>query len=196
MCKLSHSTLEKISNKKILILLCLTTLSMFGFGFAMIPLYNVLCKNLGINGKTDKRAYLASNQVDLSRSIRVEFMTHNNNNLSWSFYPRLQHIKLHPGENILIYFSAKNNSDHPMTVQAIPSVSPGLAARYLKKTECFCFTQQTFNSGQHRDMPVLFHIDPHLPKTINTITLAYTLFDTTGLKQSKQATQTLAHIPS
>lgn len=110
---------------------------MFGFGFAMIPLYNVLCKNLGINGKTDKLSYLASNQIDLSRSIRVELMTHNNNNLAWNFYPRLQHIQLHPGENILIYFFAQNNSDHPMTVQAIPSVSPGLAARYLKKQSVF-----------------------------------------------------------
>lgn len=185
----------KTSNKKIFILLCFTTLGMFGFGFAMIPLYNVLCKNLGINGKTDKNAYLASNEVDLSRSIRVEFTTNNNNYLPWNFYPRLQHIQLHPGENILVYFSAKNNSDHPMTVQAIPSVSPGLAARYLKKTECFCFTQQTFNPGQHRDMPVLFHIDRHLPKNINTITLAYTLFDTTGLKHTKITAETLGHIP-
>lgn len=186
----------KISNKKILISLCFTTLSMFGFGFTMIPLYNVLCKNLGINGKTDKKAYLTSDEIDLSRTIRVEFMTNNNNYLPWDFYPRLQHIQLHPGENILIYFSAKNNSNRQMTVQAIPSVSPGLAARYLKKTECFCFTQQTFKPDQHRDMPVLFHIDPHLPKNINTITLAYTLFDTTNLKQAKLSTQSLAHIPN
>lgn len=191
-----HSRFAKISNKKILILLSLTTLSMFGFGFAMIPLYNVLCKNLGINGKTDKLSYLASNQIDLSRSIRVELMTHNNNNLAWNFYPRLQHIQLHPGENILIYFFAQNKSDHPMTVQAIPSVSPGLAARYLKKTECFCFTQQTFNAGQHRDMPVLFHIDPHLPQSIHTITLAYTLFDATKIKPSALTLRSLAHIPS
>lgn len=185
----------KIPNKKILIMLCFTTIGMFGFGFAMIPLYNVLCKNLGINGKTDKNAYIASNEVDLTRSIRVEFMTNNNNYLPWDFYPRLQHIQLHPGENILIYFAAKNNSNHPMTVQAIPSVSPGLAARYLKKTECFCFTQQTFNPGQQRDMPVLFHIDQHLPKNINTITLAYTLFDTSGLKLAKITPQNLGHIP-
>ncbi len=169
---------------------------MFGFGFAMIPLYNVLCKNLGINGKTDINAYETSNEVDLTRSIRVEFMTNNNNYLPWDFYPRLRHIQLHPGENILIYFAAKNNSHRPMTVQAIPSVSPGLAARFLKKTECFCFTQQTFNPGQQRDMPVLFHIDQHLPKNINTITLAYTLFDTSGLKHAKITPQTLGHIPA
>lgn len=186
----------KISNKKIFILLCFITLSMFAFGFAMIPLYNVLCKNLGINGKTDQNAYFTSNEIDLSRSIRVEFMTNNNNSLPWDFYPKLQHIQLHPGENILVYFTAINNSNHSMTVQAIPSVSPGLAARYLKKTECFCFTQQTFNPGQHRDMPVLFHIDHHLPKNINTITLAYTLFDTQSLKNTKFASQILRHIPT
>lgn len=179
----------KLSNKKILMLLCFTTLTMFGFGFAMIPLYNVLCKNLGINGKTDKHAYVTSNEIDLSRSIRVEFMANNNNYLPWDFYPRLHRIQLHPGENILVYFEAKNNSGREMTVQAIPSVSPGLAARYLKKTECFCFTQQTFTAGQQRDMPVLFHIDNHLPKNINTITLAYTLFDTTGLKKIPKHSQ-------
>ena len=186
----------KLSNKKILILLGFTIVIMFGFGFAMIPLYNVLCKNLGINGKTDKNAYLTSNEIDWSRSIRVEFLTNNNNYLPWDFYPRLQHIQLHPGENILVYFAAKNNSNRLMTVQAIPSVSPGLAAHYLKKTECFCFTQQTFNPGQRRDMPVLFHIDQHLPKNINTITLAYTLFDTSGLKNTKLTSKTLRHIPA
>jgi cytochrome c oxidase assembly protein subunit 11 len=156
--------------------------SMFGFGFAMIPLYNTLCKSLGINGKTDKKSYSKSDDIDLSRSIRVEFMTNNNNYLAWDFYPRLHRLQLHPGENILIYFEAKNNSGKRMTVQAIPSVSPGVAAKHLKKTECFCFTQQTFSSGQHRAMPVLFHLDTQLPSDINTITLAYTLFDVTGLK--------------
>jgi cytochrome c oxidase assembly protein subunit 11 len=175
-------------NNKLLLLLCITILSMFGFGFAMVPLYNVLCKNLGINGKTAKNSYLASDAIDLSRSIRVEFMTNNNNYLPWKFYSRLQHIQLHPGENILVYFEAKNNSNRAMTVQAIPSVSPGIAAKHLKKTECFCFTQQTLNAGQQRSMPVLFHIDTQLPKCIKTITLSYTLFDTTGLKHPLPST--------
>lgn len=187
-------TLKKCP-KKISFLLFLITLAMFGFGFVMIPLYNVLCKNLGINGKTDKSIYSQSHDIDYTRSVRIEFMTNTNNYLPWDFYPRLNHIQLHPGENILIYFAAKNNSDRPMTVQAIPSVSPGLAAKYLKKTECFCFTQQTFKANQRRDMPVLFHVDRHLPKDINTITLAYTLFDTTGLKSPIKATL-LKRIPA
>lgn len=171
------------TNNKLLLLLCFTIVSMFMFGFAMVPLYNVLCKNLGINGKTEKTSYAESDDIDLSRSIRVEFMTNNNNYLPWTFYPRLQHVQLHPGENILVYFQAKNNSKRPMTVQAIPSVSPGVAAKNLKKTECFCFTQQTLAAGQERQMPVLFHVDTHLPKHIKTITLSYTLFDVTGAKK-------------
>lgn len=187
-------TSKKCANKRLVLLLSLTTLSMFGFGFAMIPLYNTLCKNLGINGKTEKNSYLASDKIDLSRSIRVEFMTSNNNYLPWDFYSRLHHIQLHPGENILIYFEAKNNSKKQMTVQAIPSVSPGIAAKYLKKTECFCFTQQTFSAGQHRTMPVLFHIDSQLPKNINTVTLSYTLFDITGLKHRTVNPHSVGHI--
>jgi cytochrome c oxidase assembly protein subunit 11 len=160
----------------------------------MIPLYNVLCKNLGINGKTDKNAYLISHDIDLSRRVRVEFITNNNNYLAWDFHPRIQHVQLHPGENILVYFTAKNNSGRRMTVQAIPSVSPGLAAKYLKKTECFCFTRQTFDAGQQRDMPVLFHIDKHLPQKMTTLTLAYTLFDATGLKKIPMRSQAIGHL--
>jgi cytochrome c oxidase assembly protein subunit 11 len=184
----------KITSKKISGLLCFTILAMFGFGFAMIPLYNVLCKNLGINGKTDQNAYRVSHDIDLSRRVRVEFITHTNNYLAWDFYPRIQRVQLHPGENILIYFAAKNNSGRRMSVQAIPSVSPGLAAKYLKKTECFCFTQQIFDPGQQRDMPVLFHIDTHLPQKITTLTLAYTLFDATGLKKIPQRSQAIGHL--
>jgi cytochrome c oxidase assembly protein subunit 11 len=187
-------SLIKKTNKQLLLLLSLVTVAMFGFGFAMIPLYNSLCKNLGINGKTDKNSYLISDSIDLSRSIRVEFMTNNNNYLPWDFYPRLHHIQLHPGENILIYFEAKNNSGKQMTVQAIPSVSPGIAAKHLKKTECFCFTQQTFAPGQQRTMPVLFHLDTQLPKTINTITLSYTLFDITGIKHPLTGPKLIGHI--
>lgn len=150
---------------------------MFGFGFAMVPFYNVLCKNLGINGKTTGQAVSRATEIDQTRSIRIEFITQTNQYLPYDFFPRIKNISLHPGENILIYFEAKNKSDHTLTIQAIPSVSPGQAARYLQKTECFCFTQQTFKAGERRVMPVLFHIDPKLPAEIHTVTLAYTLFN-------------------
>ncbi|MCB1828078.1 MAG: cytochrome c oxidase assembly protein, partial [Coxiellaceae bacterium] len=88
-------------------------------------------------------------------------------------------VRVHPGENKLIAYFAKNTTDETMTVQAIPSVTPGRAAKYLKKTECFCFTQQTMKAHEAMDWPILFHIDNNLPKNIHTITLAYTLFDLT-----------------
>ncbi len=174
----------QVIKKNLIPALILLTLSMFAFAFALIPLYNVLCKNLGINGKTAKRASGKSTHIDRSRQIRVEFITNLNKQLNWNFYPHIQHVYLHPGENILIYFSAKNNANHTMTVQAIPSVSPGIAANYLKKTECFCFTQQTLNAKQKKELPVLFHLDPNLPKAIHTITLAYTLFDRSQINRA------------
>lgn len=87
---------------------------------------------------------------------------------------------MHPGEIVKLAFYAENKTDYTMTVQAIPSVTPGIAAKYLKKTECFCFTQQTLNGHEAMNMPLLFHLDTDLPKNVNTVTLSYTLFDVTG----------------
>lgn len=155
---------------------------MFGFGFALIPIYNSLCKSLGINGKTNTAAiaYEEGMKVDKNREVLVEFVATNNSSLPWDFYPTTKKIRVHPGEIARLSFYAENKSGRPMTVQAIPSVTPGLAAKYLKKTECFCFTYQRLNENEAMDMPLLFHLDPELPKNINTITLAYTLFDITG----------------
>ncbi|MDI1352081.1 MAG: cytochrome c oxidase assembly protein, partial [bacterium] len=97
----------------------------------------------------------------------------------WAFYPKIHSIKVHPGEIVKLAFYAENKTGHRMIVQAIPSVTPGLAAKYLKKTECFCFTQQTLNGHEAMEMPLLFHLDTELPAHINTVTLAYTLFDVT-----------------
>lgn len=169
------------TNRRLFIILVFVTLGMFGFGFALIPLYTVLCKTLGVNGKTDPMFAAQSQIIDNSRTITVQFLTTTNENLAWDFYPEIKKVVVHPGENKLIDFFAKNNSAHTMTVQAIPSVSPGLAAKYLRKTECFCFTRQTFNAGEKRNMPVLFHLDRDLPRDIHTITLSYTMFDTTNL---------------
>lgn len=155
---------------------------MFLFGFAMVPLYNVLCTRLGINGKTNLNATRPGGQIDPTRYIRVEFTTDVNQRLNISFYPRVNHVFLHPGENILIYFFVKNHYNSAMIIQAIPSVTPGIAANYLKKTECFCFQEQHLAPKQGIDLPVLFHLDPDLPKTIHTITLAYTMFDRAKIK--------------
>lgn len=177
------NTNNKIANRRLLMLLIAITLGMFGFGFAMVPLYNVICKTLGVNGKTSPMVAGVSHTVDKSRTITVEFITTTNEDLPWEFYSKVKKVKIHPGENMLVDFYAKNNSPNVMTVQAIPSVSPGPAAEHLKKTECFCFARQTFKGGEQRKMPVLFHLDTDLPSDIHTVTLSYTMFDIGQLGQ-------------
>ena len=154
---------------------------MFGFGFALVPIYNTMCKALGINGKTSAVAFDKKNHkgIDESRWVTVEFMAMNAGALPWKFGPSVKKIKLHPGEMKRLSFYAENYSNKSMIVQAIPSVSPGIAAKYFKKTECFCFTQQQLNAHEAMDMPLLFHLDPELPKQVKTITLSYTLYDVT-----------------
>lgn len=159
---------------------------MFGFGYALVPLYNVMCKQLGINGKTEGFQQAYAGKIDKSRTITVEFLATNNDGLNWSFFPATHKIKLHPGEMKRVAYFAKNETNHAMSVQAIPSVSPGVAARYLKKTECFCFTQQTLGAHEGRDMPLLFHLDPDIPKYVKRISLAYTLFDVSNFKNSNR----------
>lgn len=171
------------SNKRLLITLAIVVVAMFAFGYALVPLYNVFCKVTGLNGKTGGAVAMSSEAVDTSRTITVEFVATNNANLPWQFYPLVNKITLHPGENKRIAFFAENDSNKSMTVQAIPSVTPGEAAKYLKKTECFCFRQQTLKEHEALDMPVVFHLDPALPKNIKIITLSYTLFDLSGITQ-------------
>ena len=173
--------------RRLLTLLAAIVVGMFAFGYALVPLYNVLCKQFGINGKTsgqvvydEKKGY-----IDESRVVTIEFLATNNENLPWDFHPNKGKLRFHPGESERVAYFAKNNTDHTMIVQAIPSVTPGIAAQYLKKTECFCFTQQSLKSHEQMDMPIVFHIDPDLPKEIKTITLSYTLFDVTDRLMKK-----------
>lgn len=153
---------------------------MFGFAFLLVPFYSVVCKVTGLNGKIGNQpASVASGAaIDMSREIKVIFLATNNEDLPWEFKPMTTTMTLHPGEDKRIAYFAKNNSGRRMTVQAVPSVTPGIAAKYLQKTECFCFTQQTFDAEQSQEMPIIFRLDQSIPKKINTIVLAYTLFDT------------------
>ncbi len=166
-------------NRRLVIKLALGVVMMYGVGYALVPFYNVLCKSLNINGKPTGQTALARGAIDESRTITIQFLATRNAYIPWEFRPKIRTIRLHPGENKQIAYFAQNNTDQDMIVQAIPSVTPGSAARYLKKTECFCFTQQKMKGGQSMDWPLLFHIDNDLPKNIHTITLAYTLFDVT-----------------
>lgn len=169
------------SNRSILIKLILLAVGMFGFGFAMIPIYNSLCKNFGINGKVQLERQVQSTpaEIDTNRILKVEFVATNNSSVPWEFYPQIHSVELHPGEMYKLSFYAENKTNHKMIVQAIPSITPGIAAKYLKKTECFCFAQQTLNGHEAMYMPLLFHVDKDIPKNVNTITLSYTLFDIT-----------------
>lgn len=169
-------------SRLVFILSCIV-IGMFGFGFALVPIYNRMCVVLGINGKvTQAERYDANHaRIDKEREIVVEFVATQNSMLPWKFYPKTYKIKIHPGEVAKLAFYAENQSDDRMTVQAIPSITPGIAAKYLKKTECFCFTQQTLNAHEAMDMPLLFHLDPELPVDVKTITLSYTLYDVSPL---------------
>lgn len=168
---------KRQKTRKMTLILLGAALGMFGFGFALVPLYSVICKVTGLNGKIDGAAASAEDTVDKNRTVTIQLLSSTNANLPWDFYPLQKTIKVHPGEMAHFAYYAKNNSGHTMTVQAVPSVSPGLAAQYVRKTECFCFTRQTFKAGEAQEMPVLFHLDKELPKNIKTLTLSYTMFD-------------------
>ncbi len=161
--------------------LLLVVVGMFGFGFALVPLYDVFCDVTGLNGKTNAEAYVPASQlVDTSREVKVQFIATNNEDMNWDFKPEIFELRVNPGQQVHTTFYARNPGGELMVAQAIPSVSPGEAAEYFHKTECFCFNQQTLAGGEAIDMPLSFIVDRDLPRTVNTITLSYTLFDVTG----------------
>lgn len=165
--------------QKIISSLVVLVIIMFFFSYALVPIYNVMCKVLGIGGKTNPNAVANTSVIDKSRTVTVHFLATNNANLPWEFWPNIKKVDLHPGQSIRVSYHAKNLTDHTMTVQAIPSVTPGLAASHLKKTECFCFRQQTLKAKASMDMPIVFHLDNTLPKNMHEVTLSYTLFEAT-----------------
>ena len=157
--------------------------AMFAFVFVvMVPLYNVLCDALGINGKTSGQAYTSVQaKVDESRTVTVQFMATNNEGMPWEFGPSVTAMKVHPGAVNDTVFHARNPLPEAMVAQAIPSVSPARAAAYFHKTECFCFNQQPLDGDSSAQMPLQFIVDQDLPKDIRTITLSYTIFDVTDM---------------
>ncbi len=166
-----------------------TAVAMFAFVFwVMVPLYNVLCKVTGLNGKTDPVPYTAvPAAVDTSRTITVQFLATNNKGMNWDFKPSTYQIKIHPGEVGSLSFYVRNPGGKDMVGQAIPSVSPFQATDYLHKTECFCFTAQPLGAHEEKVMPLKIIVDQDLPKHINKLTLSYTLFDITGMDIKRTA---------
>lgn len=194
----------KKSNKRLARTLGLVAIGMFGFGFALIPLYNVMCDAFGFNGKfteiekgtiniaeQKQRAAEIINRQDKSRKVTVEFLTTLNENMQWDFRAMTRSVELYPGEVKEVRFYAKNKTGRKIIAQAIPSISPGLANKYFTKMECFCFSQQTFKPGEEKEMPLRFVVDPDLPKRVSTITLSYTFFDTQKNVSKDEKTQTV-----
>ncbi len=183
----------KNKNRQLITKLLIGTVLMFGFGFALVPLYDVMCKTLGINGKTNEVAAIqpATMQIDESRIIRVQFMAHVSNGMPWKFAPQVTHMDVHPGQVIQTAFLANNLSGDELVGQAVPSVSPGLGATYFNKIECFCFNQQPLSAKADAEMPLIFYIEPDIPDSIHTLTLSYTLYNITdkAAPQLVQASQ-------
>jgi cytochrome c oxidase assembly protein subunit 11 len=162
--------------------LVLTVAGMFGFGFALVPLYDVFCEITGVNGKTGAQvAYEATAaDVDVTRTVTVQFASQNNGAMGWEFRPMQAQVEVHPGALNEVKFYARNPTALRMVGQAVPSISPSVGTDYLHKTECFCFTQQVLEAGQSIEMPVRFFIDKALPTDVHKLTLSYTLFDVTA----------------
>jgi len=165
-------------NRRLSRRLALVALIMFGFAFALVPFYNEICVALGINS-IEKADAVANTQVDRSRTVTIEFDS-NTHNLPWRFRPLQGYVKVHPGELTTVEYEIVNVRQAAVTGQAVPSYGPQRAGEYFQKVECFCFTQQTLAPGETRRMPVVFVVDPKLPKDVNTIALSYTFFEVAG----------------
>ena len=167
--------------------LSVIVVAMFAFVFVvMVPLYNVMCQALGINGKyTGGRYESVEAAVDTSREVRVQFVATNNADMPWVFHPDKTVVHVNPGAVNNTAFYAKNPTAKAMVAQAIPSFSPARAADYFHKTECFCFHQQPLGAGQEAELPLQFIVDQDLPRDINVITLSYTIFDVTEMVSGK-----------
>lgn len=170
------------SNKRMLGKLAVVATVMFGFGWAMIPLYNAICEVTGVNSltRTDKEAteFARNTQVDTSRKIVVEFDA--NGRGPWQFKAETNAIEVHPGELATVVYEVTNTQERLVAGQAIPSYAPRHSAQYFRKLECFCFKQQTLAPNESKKFPVVFVIDPDLPKDVTTITLSYTFFEVAG----------------
>ncbi|XQW84932.1 cytochrome c oxidase assembly protein [Thalassotalea piscium] len=178
--KVENKQLNEAKNKTVKKLV-LVVFAMFGFGFALVPLYDVFCDITGLNGKTATTAANTNeNGIDTSRTITVQFISRTANGIPWLFEPMINEVKVHPGEMKLVKFYAKNKSLNDIVGQAVPSVSPGQAAIYFQKIECFCFNQQPLKAQEDVEMALQFYVDTELPEHVSTITLSYTLYDVTA----------------
>lgn len=166
------------SNRSLTRRLLLLAAAMFGFGFLLVPLYDVFCEITGFGGRTNTTAAVVEEAPDLSREIRIEFMTTVNSYAPFEFAADVDSMIVNPGKMYFATFTAKNLTSGDRVAQAVPSVAPVAAAEHFTKIECFCFTSQEFMANEARAMPLQFIVDPDLPEYLDTITLQYTFYDT------------------
>lgn len=178
-----HQARVVADNRRLLWRLGLAALVMFGFGFSLVPFYEKICEVTGINNLLKADAAPANSQVDTSRSVVVQFDA-NLHDLPWRFQPLQRSVTVHPGELVRIDYEVTNTRAQSITGQAVPSYGPQVAARYFRKMDCFCFSQQTLAAGERRTMPVVFVLDPELPADVTTITLSYTFFEIQGRRMA------------
>jgi cytochrome c oxidase assembly protein subunit 11 len=166
------------ANRTLLLRLCVVVVAMFGFGYLMVPFYEKFCEVTGIRniGRADETA---NTQVNTSRNVRIE-LDGNLRNLPWQFRAQQPLVEVHPGALTHVTYEVVNTTNRPIMGQAIPSYAPQHPAQYFRKLDCFCFTTQTLQPGERREMPVVFVIDPNLPDDLTTITLSYTFFEVEG----------------
>jgi cytochrome c oxidase assembly protein subunit 11 len=175
--RLNRSTLGK---------LVVVAVAMFGFGYALVPVYRQMCEVLGINVLTQQDGTVErpeNTQVDTTRTITVEL--DGNAQGPWRFRPTTRSIEVHPGELATVVYEVVNTQARAVKAQAIPSYAPQSATPYFKKVECFCFREQSMKPNEARQMPVVFFIDPKLPREVKNITLSYTFFEVSGIAEAK-----------
>ena len=173
---------QRHDNRLLLAKLSVIVIAMFGFGYALVPFYEKICEVTGL--RNIARADMVQNtQVDATRDVRIEFDS-NIRKLPWQFRALTPVVDVHPGELRQVMFEIVNATDRPLTGQAVPSYGPPHAAQYFRKLECFCFSRQTLQPGERRQMPVVFVVDTALPADVATITLSYTFFEVEGAGKS------------
>lgn len=170
---------DQARNRVMLKKLSVVAVMMFGFGYALVPLYEKLCEVTGINqlGQPDR---LTSTQVDVSREVLIQFDANVRSDIGWYLKPLERQITAHPGELVQVVYELRNPTGVSFSGQAVPSYGPQLAGQYVKKLDCFCFDRQEIRAGETRMMPVVFVLDPSLPQDVNVVTLSYTMFEIGG----------------
>lgn len=165
------------ATSRLVIQLTAMALASFGFGYALVPIYNIFCEITGIRTDFESAANKELNlNLDPNRLVTIEFLANRNQNAPWEFKPSVAKMKVHPGKLYDTTFFAKNLQDVKVVGVATPDLKPTTASKYFQKTECFCFENQVFEANEGRDMAVRFIVDPELPAYVDTITLSYTFF--------------------